>query len=154
MRRHIERVGAEFPTMEPDLMERIYEQLVVALLRQPTEDEYRARVAELSRFDDATVRCLHGLSPKSGARASGGRRRTAVPVPAETAAGGRQRHPGRPKGTRSVSRDQIIEAFQTFRAMHHRRPTQVQLAANLKPPVAVRTLQALLAGYGLPWPIE
>ena len=108
------------------------------------------RVAELSKFDDATLRCLLGLPPTPGARATDRRRRAAGPSGGE----GRRRGPGRPKGSRSATRDQIIEAFRTFRATHRRRPTQLQLAANLKPPIAVRTLQDLLAEYGLPGPIE
>jgi hypothetical protein len=104
MRRHIERVGAEFPAMEPDLIERIYQQLVVALLRQPTEDEYRARVAELSVFDDATLRDMLWLPPK--ARASRWRRRSTAPVSGD----GRGRRPGRPGWTAGLFWDRYREA--------------------------------------------
>ena len=95
-----------------------------------------------------------GLPPKTSAGPTDGRRRTTASAGGDGRGAPRRRSSGRPKGTRSATRDQIVEAFQTYRATHHRRPTQVQLAANLKPPIAVRTLQALLAEYGLPWPIE
>ena len=68
MRDHIKRMRAEFPALDADVIERIYEMLVVALSRQATEDEFRARVAELSRYDDATLRAMLWLPPKTGAR--------------------------------------------------------------------------------------
>jgi hypothetical protein len=61
---------------------------------------------------------------------------------------------GRPKGTRSVPRQQIIEVFRSLRKNYGRAPTQAELAANLNPPIERRTLQAHLKDYGLPWPIE
>jgi hypothetical protein len=61
---------------------------------------------------------------------------------------------GRPKGTRSVPRQQIIEVFRSLRKNYGRAPTQAELAANLSPRIEVRTLQAHLTAYGLPWPIE
>jgi hypothetical protein len=64
------------------------------------------------------------------------------------------RRPGRPKGTRSVTRDQIIDVFHSLRSNYGRAPTQAELAANLKPRIELRTLQAHLSDYGLPWPIE
>jgi hypothetical protein len=70
-----------------------------------------------------------------------------LPVPT-----GRRR--GRPKGTRTASREQIVEAYRRVRSTSGKAPTQAQLAANLEPPVGLRTLQAWLREYGLPWPIE
>ena len=64
------------------------------------------------------------------------------------------RHRGRPKGTRTASRQQIVDAYRSFRVTTGKPPTQAQLAINLDPPVAQRTLQAWLREYGLPWPIE
>jgi hypothetical protein len=53
-----------------------------------------------------------------------------------------------------VPRDQIVDVFRSLRARHGRRPTQAQLAANLNPRIAPRTLQGLLAENGLAWPID
>jgi hypothetical protein len=64
------------------------------------------------------------------------------------------RRPGRPKGTRSVTRDQIIDVFRSLRTNSGRAPTQAELAANLHPRIEPRTLQEHLTDYGLPWPIE
>ena len=64
------------------------------------------------------------------------------------------RRPGRPKGTRSVTRDEILEKFRSFRANYGRNPTQRELADNLNPRIEPRTLQQHLTDYGLPWPIE
>jgi hypothetical protein len=61
---------------------------------------------------------------------------------------------GRPKGTRSVPRQQIIDVFRSLRKNYGRPPTQAELAANLNPRIELRTLQAHLTDYGLPWPIE
>jgi hypothetical protein len=61
---------------------------------------------------------------------------------------------GRPKGTRSVPRQQIIDVFRSLRKNYGRSPTQAELAANLTPRIELRTLQAHLKDYGLLWPIE
>lgn len=61
---------------------------------------------------------------------------------------------GRPKGTRSVPRQQIIDQFRSLWANYGRNPTQRELADNLQPRIEVRALQAHLTEYGLPWPIE
>ena len=64
------------------------------------------------------------------------------------------RRRGRPKGTRSVPRKQIIDRFRSLRANYGRNPTEVELVANLNPRIEVRTLQEHLTDYELPWPIE
>jgi hypothetical protein len=64
------------------------------------------------------------------------------------------RRPGRPKGTRSVTREQIIDVFRSLRTNYGRAPTQAELATNLHPRIEPRTLQEHLTAYGLPWPIE
>jgi len=66
----------------------------------------------------------------------------------------RPRSRGRPKGTRSVTRDEILEKFRSLRANYGRNPTQAELAANLNPRIEVRTLKDHLTDYGLTWPIE
>ncbi len=66
MRAHISRVVSEFPALDPVLIERIYQHLVVVRLRQPTRDELREYVVELtSSVDEATLRGLLGLAPPS-----------------------------------------------------------------------------------------
>jgi hypothetical protein len=64
------------------------------------------------------------------------------------------RQRGRPKGTRSVPRDQIVEKFRALRSSYGRNPTQQELAASLEPRIEPRTLKAHLHDYGLPWPLE
>ncbi len=64
------------------------------------------------------------------------------------------RRPGRPKGSRLHGCRAIVARFRELKASTGRNPTQPELAANLKPPVEVRTLQDYLAEYDLPWPIE
>ncbi len=61
---------------------------------------------------------------------------------------------GRPKGTRSVPRQQIIDRFRSLRTSYGRNPTQAELAANLNPRIEVRTLKDHLTDYDLVWPIE
>ena len=82
-------------------------------------------------------------------------RELAISEPAEQ---GRPTEPkprrGRPKGSRSVPRQQIIDVFRSLRKNYGRPPTQVELATNLSPRIERRTLQAHLKAYGLPWPIE
>ena len=48
MRAHINLVVSEFPAHDPVLIERIYQHLVVVRLRQPTRDELREYVVELT----------------------------------------------------------------------------------------------------------
>ena len=111
MRNHIKRMRAEFPALDADVIERIYEMLVVALSRQPTEDELRARVAELSRYDDATLRAMLWLPPKQGVRASGGGHGPADPPDAADRDGARAvRRPGRPGWTTALFRARYREA--------------------------------------------
>jgi hypothetical protein len=61
---------------------------------------------------------------------------------------------GRPKGSRTVTRDQILTTFQQLRTQYGRAPTQRELCLSLEPRIEVRTLKAALDAYGLPWPIE
>ncbi len=84
------------------------------------------------------------------ARIAGAARADCRVGPAVTA----NRRPGRPKGTRSVPRQQIIDRFRSLHANYGRHPTQRELADNLDPRIEPRTLQQHLADYGLPWPIE
>ncbi|MDP9272146.1 MAG: hypothetical protein M3O93_01225 [Chloroflexota bacterium] len=64
------------------------------------------------------------------------------------------RRRGRPKGTRSVTRAEIVGKFRALRENYGRNPTQAELAANLTPRIEVRTLNDHLTDYGLGWPIE
>jgi hypothetical protein len=81
MRGHINRVKSEFPALDPDLIERMHQYYVVAQLRQPTPDEFRAYVVELTTdHDEPMLRGMLGLPPKTSARASSGPRRAARPA--------------------------------------------------------------------------
>jgi len=141
----ISQLRSEFAHLDdPALVEALYRYLEARRGRRPRLKKARAYIKHVTtNLDPARIWKRLGLQM--------------VPLedePAPRTAAPRRRRAGRPKGTRSATRDQIVEAFEAFRETHHRRPTQVQLAANLRPPIAVRTLQALLAEYGLPWPIE
>ena len=61
---------------------------------------------------------------------------------------------GRPKGSRAVTRDQIVTTFRAMRTQFGRAPTQGELCRRLEPRIEVRTLRDALDAYGLPWPIE
>ncbi len=64
------------------------------------------------------------------------------------------RRRGRPRGTLTVTRAEILRKFGSLRVNYGRNPTQQELADNLKPKIEVRTLQAHLTAYDLSWPIE
>lgn len=64
------------------------------------------------------------------------------------------RPPGRKRGSRTVGKVQIVATFRELAERLRRTPTQGELAANLQPKIALRTLQDMLTEYGLPWPIE
>ena len=64
------------------------------------------------------------------------------------------RRRGRPKGTITVTRTEIVGKFRALRTNYGRNPTQQELADNVKPRIEVRTLQDHLTAYNLPWPIE
>jgi hypothetical protein len=110
MRNDIDRVRSEFPTLDADVIERIYQQLVMVLLRTPTEDEFRARVTELTaRMDGPTLRGFFGLPPRPdiGAR---GRRRVAPP---DSGDGARAiKRSGRPGWTAQLFWDRYREAVE------------------------------------------
>jgi len=61
---------------------------------------------------------------------------------------------GRPKGSRTHTREAIVNRFRSLAKSSGRAPTQPELAANLEPKIEVRTLQEHLTAYGLSWPIE
>jgi DNA primase len=65
-----------------------------------------------------------------------------------------KRQRGRPKGTRTVPKHQIVSTFRILTASYGRHPTEDELCANLKPRIGKRTLQDHLKDYGLGWPIE
>ena len=134
----IARMASERPELDEDLIQALYQHLVLIEERQPTIDELRAYVDRVSSLDQGQLRQRLGLGP---------RRRRQRPARARPTR-------GRPKGTRSVTRDEIVEKFRSLRANYGRAPTQVELAANLKPRIETRTLQEHLSDYGLGWPIE
>jgi hypothetical protein len=79
MRGHINRVKAEFPALDPELIELICQNYIVVRRRRPGFKKLRARVLELtSDHDEPTLRGMLGLRPKTSARLSGRRRAPAV----------------------------------------------------------------------------
>jgi hypothetical protein len=146
MRAHLLRVEAERPELDHAIVRGLYERFMDCRERQPDLHEFRDYVDEIaSSFDWLDL--WHQFSPHEPTVEE----HEGMCAPVEPAP---RRSRGRPKGTRSASSEAIVAGFRTFRATHRRRPTQVQLASNLKPPIAARTLQDLLGEYGLPWPIE
>jgi hypothetical protein len=137
----IAQVASEHPDIDPGLIRALYQHLLMVQGHQPSIDEAREYIARLtSSVDEATLRAQLGLEVTR----SEGPRTSPTPTAAR----------GRPKGTRSVPREQIIDVYRTLRRNYGRAPTQAELASNLSPRIATRTLQAHLAAYGLPWPIE
>ena len=134
----VARVASERPELGEELVQALYQHLVVIQGRQPTIDELRGYVDRLSSLNERALRQRLGLAPRRQ------RPRLAPVKPTR----------GRPKGTRSVTRDEIVEKFRSLRANYGRAPTQVELAANLTPRIEPRTLQEHLSDYGLGWPIE
>ncbi len=65
-----------------------------------------------------------------------------------------RRRRGRPPGTRTLTKAQIVETYRTLKLSYGRQPTQQELVANMTPRIEVRALQDHLGAYELPWPIE
>lgn len=134
-------VAAEYPHLEEILIDALYGNFMETYERQPELDEFREYVRRaVSSLPE--WRLWEMLS-----------RPVAVseeppPVPAP-----RPRR-GRPKGSRSSSRRTIIATYRSLRSSYGRPPTQGELASNLDPPIAKRTLQQHLREFGLPWPPE
>ena len=149
MRNDIDRVRSEFPTLDADVIERIYEQLVVALLRQPTEDELRARVAELTaRMDGPTLRGFLGLPPKTTIGASG-RPRAA---PQGSGDGARAiRRSGRPGWTAELFWDRYREACELVGPPRaHKDIAGIFRGLDGEPGIDPDHFRRLLRRFGLP----
>ena len=135
----IVQVASERPDLDPVLVQVLYRHLVTTRRRHPTIQQARDYIDDLtSRLDEETLWRSLGL-------AAPGKVSTPAPLTPRR---------GRPKGTRSVPKQQIIGQFRALRTNYGRNPTQAELAANLKPRIMVRTLKDHLADYGLAWPIE
>jgi hypothetical protein len=147
----IAEVARGFPDLDPSTVAGVHAHLTELYGEPPRRAELRDYVAEMSAsLDEPRLRELLGLTAQLAP--------APTPTPATNPAPADRpsaivRHRGRPRGTRTASREEIVEAFWALRATTGRPPTQAQLAANLDPPVGPRTLQAWLREYGLGWPI-
>lgn len=74
----IARVAAEHPELDDDLVQALYQHLVLIQSRQPTVDELREYVDRVSCLDQETLRQRLGLGPR---RARGRRPRSAARRP-------------------------------------------------------------------------
>ena len=150
MRAHIDSVAAEFPTLEPIVIERIYQHLVVVQLRQPTRQEFRAYVAELTTsLVEATLRGLLGLPPKTSAGATDGRHGTATQ--AVGVAGHATRRSGRPGWTTELFWARYREACERTTPPHtHRTVAQEFQALHGDRGIDPEYLRKLLRRYGPP----
>ena len=109
MRGHIDRVKSEFPALDPELIERICQHLLVVRRSRPTFKKLRAYVVELTTdLDEQTLRGMLGLPPRTSTRAPRSRRRAAPPAGADGARA--VRRSGRPGWTAQLFRDRYREA--------------------------------------------
>ena len=133
----IARVASERPELGEELVQALYQHLVLIEGRQPAVDELREYVDRLSSLDDHALRQRLGLVP---------RRRSGPRAPAKP---GR----GRPKGTGLLTMVIVRSRNSALRTeLEGRAPTQEALASRLE--VSVRTLQDFLRANGLRWPLE
>lgn len=132
----IARVASERPELGGELIQALYQHLVLIEGRQPAIDELRDYVDRLSSLDEHALRQRLGLVA---------RRRRGPRAPAKP---GR----GRPKGSGQLAVVSVRTSYQALRTEHNRRPTQQELASSLD--VAVRTLQDFLRAHDLKWPLE
>jgi hypothetical protein len=135
MRAHINRVVSEFPALDPVLIERIYQHLVVVRLRQPTRDELREYVVELtSSVDEATLRGLLGLAPPSRGAGTTRPQRSASGQDPEDGSRATRRS-GRPAWTAELFRARYRDACarstppHSFRSVARRGPTNQETRA-------------------------
>ena len=132
----IARVASERPELDEDLIQAIYQHLVLIESRQPTIDELRDYVDRVSSLEQDKLRQRLGLGPRRGR----GR------VVARTGL-------GRPKGTGLLTPMAVRDANRAARAERQGRPpTQAAVAERLE--VSVRTLQDFLKANDLAWPIR
>ncbi len=133
----IARVALERPELGEELVQALYQHLVLIEGRQPAIDELREYVDRLSSLDEHALRQRLGLV----ARRKRGPRSPAKP--------GR----GRPKGTGLLTAAIVRSTNSALRTeLQGRAPTQEALASRLE--VSVRTLQDFLKANGLRWPLE
>lgn len=130
-------VAAEYPHFEDVLIEALYGNLMEHQGRQPELDEFREYVRRATSSLPEWQLWEMLFRPVT---------------PSEEPAPSPRR--GRPKGSRSSSRQGIIDTYRSLRTSYGRAPTQGELASNLDPPIAKRTLQQHLREYGLTWPPE
>ena len=131
----IARVAAERPQLGGELVQALYQHLVLIDGRQPSLDELRDYVDRLSSLDESTLRQRLGVgAPRRRARRPADRPRR-----------------GRPKGSGQLSMEAVKASHVALLRELKRRPTQQQLASRLD--VAVRTLQDFLQANDLSWPL-
>jgi hypothetical protein len=108
MRNDINRLASELQDLDPLVVERLYQNLLLLLGRRPGLQEARAYIAELRvTMDERMLRglvCLPPVEPPTKAQRAGGPRRPASIVVAGTRDPGRPatRGPGRPSWTREL----------------------------------------------------
>ncbi|MDA8201339.1 MAG: hypothetical protein M0Z49_00975 [Chloroflexi bacterium] len=132
----IARVASERPELGEELVQALYQHLVLIEGRQPAIDELRDYVDRLSSLDEHALRQRLGLV----ARRKRGPRAPAKPVR------------GRPKGNGLLTAAIVRSNNSALRTeLQGRAPTQDALASRLE--VSVRTLQDFLKASGLAWPL-
>jgi hypothetical protein len=137
----IATVWAEYPHLEDILIEALYGHFMECEERQPELAEFREYVRHATSSLPEWQLWEMVVGPGTPSEEP-------PPIPA------RNPRRGRPKGSRSSSRQGIVDTYRSLRASYGRAPTQRELASNLDPPIARRTLQQHLREYGLPWPPE
>jgi hypothetical protein len=132
----IARMAAERPELDGELVQAIYQHLVLIEGRQPGLGELREYVDRVSSLDQDTLRQRLGLAA---------RRRRPARAPAKPSR-------GRPKGTGLLTAAIVLGGNRVLRTeLQGRTPTQEALASRLE--VSVRTLQDFLKANGMGWPL-
>jgi hypothetical protein len=143
----------ERPDLDPRIVEGLYRHLSLVHGHPPALEEARAYVDRATRTLDLPTlwEQLDLPVPYDDEPAAEAPAQTAAPALPSTTSSPRPRR-GRPRGRRSATRQQIVERYHSLQASTGRPPTQAELASNLVPAIAARTLQKLLAEYGMVWP--
>jgi hypothetical protein len=149
MRADINRLEAERPDLDHAIVQGLYDHFVDCHERQPELGEFRGYVDHITSSIEWLD--LHKRFSTHEPTLEERQALTGPPSPVLSKSAGRR---GRPKGSRLTSRNQLIATYGSLRKRYGRPPSQSELASNLEPPIAKRTLQQHLREYSLPWPPE
>jgi hypothetical protein len=148
MRADIIQVEEDRPDLDHTIVRGLYENFVECHGRQPDRDEFGEYVDRIT----SSIEWLDLHNAFSRHRPTVEEAEALAQPTAQRAGGLARGRRGRPKGTRLTSPQQLVSSYRSLHARYGRPPSQTELASNLQPPIAKRTLQQHLREYGLPWP--